>query len=315
MYKKMSIGVAVPAYNEQSLIGKTLSTIPDFVDHIAVINDGSKDDTLQEIKKYAKKDIRIVILDNKKNLGIGGSLKRGLKKLAELDCDLSAIMAGDAQMDPNQLHKMIDDMLERKLDFIKANRFMHLEALESMPKFRRVGNIIVTILTKFATGYYAVFDTQNGYVIYSKKVINDMPWHLIGDRYEFENTILIGLSIINARIGDFSAPSIYGTEKSTIKVIPTTLKVLRVLFKGFWQRIYYKYVLFNFHPIALFVFGSVALGVIGVLGLIYLTGIKIIIGITPTSGTVMLFVLPLIVSIQLGLTAFILDVMEDKKSM
>lgn len=311
----MTVGVAIPAYNEQALIGKTLSTVPGFVDYIAVINDGSNDNTLKEIEKYAKKDSRIFILDNKKNLGIGGSLKLGLKELAGLNCDLSAIMAGDAQMEPKQLPKMIDDMIERKLDFIKANRFMHLEALESMPKFRRIGNIVVTILTKFSTGYYAIFDTQNGYVIYSKKVIDDMPWHLIGNRYEYENTILIGLSIINARIGDFSAPAIYGTEKSTIKVIPTTLKVLGVLFKGFWQRIYYKYVLFNFHPIALFIFGSVILGVIGVFGLIYLIGIKIIIGITPTSGTVMLFVLPLIVSIQLGLTAFILDVMEDKKNM
>jgi hypothetical protein len=140
-----------------------------------------------------------------------------------------------------------------------------------------------------------------------------MPWRVVGDRYEFENTILIGLSIIGARVGDFSAPAIYGEETSTIKVFSTTMRVLRVLIKGFWQRIYYKYILFNFHPIAVFIFGGVILGLFGVAFAIYLIIARIFWGETPSAGSVMIAVLPLIISLQLTLTAFILDVIEDKK--
>lgn len=314
MYKKLVIGVAVPAFNEERLIEKTISTVPEFVDHIIVVNDGSQDGTLATIKKCAKGDKRVFVIDNKKNSGIGFSLQTALRKSAELGCDRTAVMAGDAQMDPNQLAPMLDAMTSRKLDFIKANRFMHLEALRKMPAYRRIGNIVVTLLTKVATGYYSIFDTQNGYVIYSKYTIDEMPWHIIGNRYEFENTILIGLSIIGARVGDFAAPAIYGEEKSTIKVFSTTMRVLRVLMRGYWQRIYYKYILFNFHPIALFIFGGLILGLIGFGIGAFLLVERIATGTSPTSGSVMLAVLPIVISLQLTLTAFILDVWEDKKA-
>ena len=313
MYKKLSIGVAVPAYNEEKLIEKTLTTMPEFIDHIVVINDHSNDKTLSIIQKLQKKDKRITIIDNSENHGIGYSLTKGLKKAAELGCDRIAVMAGDAQMDPNQLSPMLDNMAKRNLDFIKANRFMHLEALKSMPKYRRIGNIIVTILTKFATGYYSIFDTQNGYVVYSKDVIERMPWNLIGNRYEFENTILIGLSIIDAKIGDFPMPALYGDETSTIKIFSTTMRVLKCLMIGFWQRIYYKYILYSFHPIALFLLTGLTLFTIGIIAGIWLIVAKIITSISPTSGTVMLAVLPIILGIQLLLTALVMDVSEERR--
>lgn len=314
MYKMLSVGVTVPAYNEEKLINKTLSTIPSYVDHIIVVNDCSTDSTLSIIKKARRKDSRIQIIDNDVNRGIGYSLTRALQLASKLDCDRIAVMAGDAQMDPAQLLPMLDNMEKRSLDFIKANRFMHFDALKSMPKYRRIGNIIVTILTKFATGYYSIFDTQNGYVIYSKSVVDRMPWHIIGERYEFENTILVGLSIIDAKIGDFPMPAVYGDETSTIRLFSTTTRVLKSLFIGFWQRIYYKYILYGFHPIALFLFTGLFLIVIGIGAGVWLLVEKLISDLTPTSGTVMLVILPLVLGVQLLLTALIMDVIEEKRS-
>lgn len=314
MYKKLLIGVAVPAYNEKKLIEKTLTTMPDFVDHIVVINDCSLDNTLEIILGLQKHDKRIFVINNEVNRGIGFSLSKGLKKAAELGSDRIVVMAGDAQMDPDQLAPMLDDMTKRDLDFIKANRFMHFDALKSMPQYRRIGNIVVTILTKFATGYYSIFDTQNGYVIYTKDSIERIPWHLIGERYEFENTILVGLSIINAKIGDFPMPAIYGEESSTIKLFSTTIRVLKALFKGFWQRIYYKYILYSFHPIALFLFASLLLIFAGFLGAVWVLFEKIFSHISPTSGTGLLVFLPIIVGVQMGLTALVMDVIEEKRS-
>lgn len=313
MYKQLTIGVAVPAYNEAKLIEKTIRTIPAFVDHIVAINDCSKDDTLAILNELRAKDKRLFIIDNPTNHGIGYSLSNGLRKAAALGCDRVAVMAGDAQMDPDMLAPMLDNMSKRGLDFVKANRFMHIEALKKMPAYRRFGNIVVTLLTKFATGYYSIFDTQNGYVVYSKDVIDRMPWHLIGDRYEFENTILIGLSIIDAKVGDYPMPAIYGDETSTINLLSTTIRVLKRLFKGFWQRIYYKYVLYGFHPIALFLFTGLLLLFAGVLGAIWILIEKIVANMIPTSGTVMLAILPIILGVQLLLTALVMDVMEERR--
>ncbi|MEO5949043.1 MAG: glycosyltransferase family 2 protein, partial [Candidatus Saccharimonas sp.] len=176
MYKKLTVGVAVPAYNEEKLITKTLSTMPDYVDHIVVVNDASKDGTLKKIKAYAAHDARVEVIDSKVNGGIGASLKQAIRRAAELGCDRIAVMAGDNQMDPDQLHNLLDDMDKRGLDFIKANRFMHFEALRKMPAYRKIGNVVVTLMTKFATGYYSIFDTQNGYVVYTKDVIERLPW-------------------------------------------------------------------------------------------------------------------------------------------
>ena len=183
-----------------------------------------------------------------------------------------------------------------------------------MPRYRRYGNILVTILTKFSTGYYSIFDTQNGYVVYTKKVVDDMPWHLTGDRYEYENTVLIGLSIIGAKVGDISIPALYGEEKSTIKLFSTTTKVLGVLFKGFWVRIYYKYVLYNFHPVALFLFGGLFMLLVGFILVAYATFEKIAHHISPTSGTVVLAGSALMIGFQLLFTSFILNGLEEKRT-
>lgn len=314
MYKKLSIGVAVPAYNEERLIKKTLSTIPDFVDHIIVVNDGSKDNTFSILQACAKKDKRIVAVNNPQNKGIGYSLRTALQQAVTLGCDRVAVMAGDGQMDPEQLPRLLDNMQDRGLDFIKANRFMHFDALRTMPKYRRFGNIVVTILTKFATGYYSIFDTQNGYVVYTRSVLERLPWHIVGDRYEFENTILIALSIVDAKIGDYPIAARYGEEKSTIKLFSTTNRVLKVLFKGFWQRIYYKYILYGFHPIALFIFTGMLFVFIGIVIGVWIAVLKIFNDITPTTGTVMFSVLPLILGVQLLLTALVMDVIEEKRN-
>lgn len=312
MYRKLRVAVVVPAYNEEKLIEKTVTTVPDFVDLVIAVNDASKDNTLGVLRKLKKSVKRLHVIDNQKNGGVGFSIKAGLKHAQEQDMDLVAIMAGDAQMDPAYLNQMIDDLIERDLDFIKANRFMHIDALKHMPTYRRVGNIVVTILTKFATGYYSIFDTQNGYVVYTKKSIENLPFNLLSNRYDYENTVLVGLSIADARIGDFPVPAIYGDEKSTINLLPTVLNTIHSLHKGFWRRIYYKYIIYNFHPVALFLISGLALLVFGMLVSGYLLFDKFVYNMTPTSGSVMLAVLPIIVGFQMLMSALIMDVNGEK---
>lgn len=312
MYRNLNVGIVVPCYNEEKLAQATLKGIPKFVDRIIAVNDASTDSTLKVLKDAAKTDKRIEILNNDTNLGLGGSMLRVYKLIENSDTDVLGVMAGDNQMDPEQLHKLLDEIIDQGADFAKANRFALNQSLDVMPAYRKVGNIIVSILTKFSTGYYSIFDSQNGYVVYTRDAIENMPKHVIGTRYEYENTVLVALSISGAKVVDVAIPAVYGLETSTINLFGTTLRTIRALHKGFWQRIYYKYVLRSFHPIALFLFAGIVLGLIGIAGLFFVLFAKLAYDITPTSGTIMLTVLPIILCVQFILNAITLDIQEEK---
>ena len=313
MYKNLKIAIVVPAYNEEKLVDKTIKSIPDFVDKIVAINDCSKDNTEKILRKLEKVDKRIYVINNEVNIGLGGSMIKALKYLMDTDIDIIGVMAGDAQMDPKYLAPMIDEQIITAADMVKANRFMHSEALKTMPTYRRLGNIFISILTKFATGYYSVFDSQNGYVIYKTDAIRKISLDFIGNRYEYENTMLLALSISRAKVVDFPIPALYGEETSTINLFGTGFRTLNSLNKGFWKRIYYKYILMNFHPIALFLVFGILLLVIGALVGLFIIFWKIAYSISPTTGTVMLCILPVIIGIQYLLTAIAMDVNNENK--
>jgi len=313
MYRDMRVAVVIPCYNEEKLISKTISTIPPVVDIIIAINDGSKDGTLEVLKSIAKKNKRISVVDNDKNHGIGYSLVNGFKHaLADTDAGLIGVMAGDAQCDPNYIEPMIAELYDEKLDYIKANRFFHRDALKAMPGYRQVGNVFISLLTKFSTGYYSISDTQNGYGFFTRRIMSKMEFDFIGERYDYENSMLIALSIAGAKIKDFPVPAIYGDETSTIKFLPTAMRALRAVWIGFWRRIYYKYVLYSFHPVALFLFSGILLFFVALIfGIVILLN-RIFASESPSSGTVMLVVLPLIVSFQLFMTSILMDMHNEK---
>lgn len=313
MYRSLRVGVVIPAYNEEKLIIRTLTTLPDYVDKVFVVDDCSVDKTLEILHKHAKKDKRLTVLHNEVNQGVGTSVVNGFKAALETDVDLVTVMAADAQCNPEYIHKMIDTLIDSESDYVKANRFIHLEDLAQMPTYRRIGNIVITILTKFSTGYYSIFDSQNGYGVFRRATLEALPFDQIGKRYDYENTLLIALSIMNAKVKDEAVPAIYGEETSSIPFFRTATRALKVLWNGFWRRIYYKYVLVNFHPIALFLFSGILFVLIGAGFSIEILLVKLFRGLSPSTGTVMLAALPLIVGFQLLLTSIIMDMNNEGK--
>ncbi len=313
MYRGYKIAVAIPAYNEEKLIGRTVAELPDFLDHIIVTNDGSTDRTLEILHGLQESEKRLIVLDNERNRGVGYTQMRGFREGVAQGADFVCAVAGDAQFDSSYLQKMCDVAIDQKVDFVKANRFKNLGELRQMPSYRRIGNIVVTILNKFATGYYSVFDSQNGCGVFSRSVLERVPYELVGERYDFENTMLIAMAIIGAKVKDFPARAIYGEETSSIKLGRTVLRALWVLFVGFWRRIYYKYVLTDFHPIALFLLSGLLLTTIGAGYGVYLGAMRVATGATPTTGTVMLSVASFLAGFQLLLTAAIMDVNNERR--
>jgi glycosyltransferase involved in cell wall biosynthesis len=314
MYRHTTVAVVIPCYNEEKLITKTIDDLPDFIDYVIAVNDASKDNTLMVLREIKKKNKKLEIVDNEVNQGVGGALMAGYEfALKHTDATAIGIVAGDAQFDTSYLQPMLDVFIDRSADYVKASRFFHREAFQKMPKYRQFGNIFISLLTKFSTGYYSVTDITNGCGFLRRSIIEKVNFSLVQRRYDYETSMLTALSIADAIVIDHPVPAIYGEETSTIKLLPTALRNLRAVWVGFWHRIYYKYILFGFHPIALFLISGVALFLIGFAVGVFIVIDKLVSGSSPTTGSVMLSVLPIILGFQLILTALSMDVSNERK--
>src|SRR3989338_5420424 len=104
MYRNKTVAVVVPAFNVQNLIGRVIETMPDFVDQMIVIDDKSTDQTIQIVESYfSHLGQRLTLIKNEINEGVGGAIAKGYKKALEKDFEIAVVMAGDAQMNPDDL--------------------------------------------------------------------------------------------------------------------------------------------------------------------------------------------------------------------
>lgn len=329
MYKNFKIAALVPAYNEEKLIGKTIEGMPDFVDHIIVVDDCSKDKTSEVVEGHfhpmivegsqrvstavRTRNSRVVLIRHKKNTGLGGAIRDAVKEARELGCNIGVVMAGDNQMDPAYLPSLLDPICDMGYDLAKANRFYSSDGYTGMPKYRIFGSIALAFLTRIASGYWHLMDPQNGYVAYGPRVLENINFEKITTGYALENDILINLNILNMRMVEVPVKAVYGEEVSTMKmwkIIPSFSVFLSL---GFFRRIFKKYVLRGFHPIALLMFSGSFLFFGGLsFGLVeWAHTIKT--GVPATTGTVMLAALPFLMGFEMLLWSLILDIQEEPK--
>lgn len=311
MYKDHRIAIVVPAYNEAHYIGQVIKSLPDFVDHIIVIDDASQDDTYGAALACA--DRRLIALKSPQNQGVGGATILGYRKALELDSAIIVKMDGDGQMPPEFLPALLDPVIEQSYDYAKGNRFLFGESLAFMPKHRLIGNVALTFLTKLASGYWNVFDPQNGYTAIKMEALQAIDLDAVHKRFFFENDMLVHLNFFRKRVTDVAIPAHYGEEVSDLNPFKISLTFPFLLIRRFFYRVYQKYVLRDFSPIALFLFLGLLLFAWGFLFGLYLWAETIITGrLTPT-GTIMLALLPLILGFQLLLQAIVLDINETPK--
>jgi glycosyltransferase involved in cell wall biosynthesis len=257
LLKGKTIATLVSAYNEGKLITKTLSTMPDFVDKIIVVNDCGTDDTLDRILEYMKEDDRVVLIKHEVNMGLGTTIKTGFKKALELDIDVTAIMNGDAQMHPDDLENICMPVVDGLSDFSKGNRLLHTETIGDMPKYRRFGNGILTFLSKLASGYWHVIDSQCGYSAISKGALKRIPIDEMTPRYGYNADLLNLLNIAGCTVVDVQVKAVYGEEKSKIRLGNYIVKTSALLFRLFCRRMWRKYFVNDFNPLVFFYIMSV----------------------------------------------------------
>jgi len=311
MYQDYSVTAVVPAHNEEAHIGDVIRTMPGLVDTIIVVDDSSSDRTSEVTA--SQQDPRVLILQTPRNLGVGGATVLGYRKALELKSDIVVKMDGDGQMSPDHLPSLLNAVTEGGYDYAKGNRFLHGDALADMPRSRLLGNIALTFLTKLASGYWHIFDPQNGYTAIKAGTLSALDLDRVHPRFFFENDMLVNLNLHGARVKDVAMPARYGAEQSDMKLARICFTFPWLLARRFWHRVYQKYVLRDFSPIALFLFSGLLLFFGGLLYGAVLWAHSVITGRPTPIGTITLGLLPIVIGFQLVLQAIVLDIQESPK--
>jgi glycosyltransferase involved in cell wall biosynthesis len=309
MYDGKTVAVVVPAYNEELLVASSVATIPTFVDKIIVVNDGSTDGTAD---RAAAADDRVELVAHDSNQGVGAAIVTGYRWAIALEIDVTCVMAADGQMDPDDLETLVKAVAADEVDYAKANRLFTGQAWQLTPRTRYLGNAMLSFLTKIASGYWHVADSQSGYTAVNLETLRLLDLERIYPRYGFPNDMLVHLNVWNRRVRDYPSRPIYGVgEQSGIKLRLVIPRISWLLVKAFFWRMGAKYVIRDFHPLVLFYSLGIVLFAAGfLLGLVEL-GLRIA-GNELPAPTVILVALLIISGLQLLLFAMWFDMESNR---
>jgi glycosyltransferase involved in cell wall biosynthesis len=301
------VAVVIPAYNEERLVGETIAGLPHFVDRVYVVDDASTDRTAEEARARG-----VEVIGHERNAGVGAAIVTGYKRARADGNDVVCVMAADNQMPPDELEAIAGPVARGEVDYAKANRLVSGEAWTIMPRHRYLGGAILSFLTKIASGYWHVADSQSGYTAVSRDTLAALDLDRIYARYGFPNDMLVHLNVINARVRDIPSRPVYGVgERSGIKLRRVVPRISWLLVKAFFWRLREKYVIRDFHPLVLFY----ALGMLfTLLGTVLGTWLVVarLFGNDLTVGSVVLAALLLISGSQFMLFAMWFDMESNK---
>jgi glycosyltransferase involved in cell wall biosynthesis len=268
MYKEKSIAVVVPCYNEETQIGGVISTMPDIVDKVIVVNDQSQDRTSEVVQSMVDESGRVVLVEHEKNQGVGGAIATGYKWCHDNGIDVAVVMAGDGQMNPDDLPALLDPVVNGEVDYSKGNRLFTGEAYQKIPKVRYFGNSVLSMFTKIASGYWHVADSQTGYTALNAKGLKLIDWDKMYKRYGQPNDLLVKLNVWDLKVRDVPVEPVYNVgEQSGIQLRKVIFTIPLLLLRLFFWRMKEKYMIRNFHPLVFFYF----IGVIFMIAFVLLT--------------------------------------------
>jgi len=262
MYEGCLVGVVVPAYNEEGLVGDVIRTMPTYVDRIYVVDDASTDGTYAEIEQASKHVNRtrdtetdwwsrtVVPLRHETNRGVGGAIKTGYKQAVQDGVAVTAVMGGDGQMPPEHLSKILQPIVDGRAGYAKGNRLIDAGSRDEMPRFRYLGNVILSYLTKIASGYWGVSDPQNGFTAISTEALDRIDLDDLYEDYGYCNELLVRLNVANVRVAEVPHPPIYGGEESHIRYSMYIPSVSMMLLRSFIWRLW-KLSTNGVHPVTL----------------------------------------------------------------
>jgi glycosyltransferase involved in cell wall biosynthesis len=306
VFRDLKVAVVIPCYGVSRHIVDVVRTLPDLVDRVVLVDDGSPDDLAGAVGALLSE--RIVLLRHPTNQGLARAMVTGFQKAIALGVDVVVKLDGDGQMDPAQMPRLLAPIASGDADFAKGNRFVHRRHLHGMPTLRLLGNLGLSFMTKAASGYWHIFDPTNGYLALRRELLEEMDLDRLGPHYFFECSLLVEAYHAGAVVRDVAIPSQYGSEESSLSVVHTAIDFPFRLAHAFARRILLRYFLRDFTPVALFLLAGVALTGFGLgFGLYSWFERMGTNQVTPT-GTIIVAALPLLVGTELLIQATVMDI-------
>lgn len=305
----LKVAAVVPCYNVVRHLGPVVAGMPDYVERIYLVNDGSSDGTGELIQELCGGRVEAIHLE--RNMGVGAAVMAGFERAVEEGAEIVVKMDGDGQMDPLYLPLLIQSLAEGRADYTKGNRFVRRGYLAEMPLIRKIGNAGLSFLARIASGYWNVFDPANGYLAMRREVFLALDRKLVHQRFFFETSLLIALSLLKAVVLDVPMAARYRGETSSLSSWRVAREFPPLLLAGFLRRIWtIKIVLsltleavFGFFGLVLVLYG----GIFGALKYYH----YVFVAQAPTpAGTVMVAALPIIIGFQLLIAAVVLDIVS-----
>lgn len=306
IYNDYKLSIVIPCFRETEHILDVIAAIPVYIDSIICVDDCCPDNTGKFIAKNCN-DKRVTVLYHENNKGVGGAMITGYKKALEIKSDIIIKIDGDGQMDPKILPRFIKPIIDNHADYTKGNRFFRLEDVYAMPAIRLIGNAALSFMSKLSTGYWHLFDPNNGYTAIHKDALGLIPLNKIHERYFFESDMLFRLNTLRAVVVDIPMQSKYANETSTLDIKSNLFVFAYQHLSKFMKRIFYNYFLRDFHIASLEWLLGPALILFGIIfgSIKWIDSIEA--NITASAGTVMLAALPTIIGVQLLLSALNYD--------
>ncbi len=305
--KPKKIAVVIPAFKVRSQILEVVTSIGPEVRRIIVVDDACPEKSGDLVAKTIY-DPRVEIIFHQTNLGVGGAVKSGYRRALQLGYDIVVKIDGDGQMDPSRIKEITRPLIAEIADYAKGNRFFDIDAIRKMPKFRILGNLVLSFFTKLSSGYWRIFDPNNGYTAITQSSLRRLNLDKIDDGYFFESDMLFRLNLVNSRVRDIAMPAIYNDEVSNLKISRVLFEFPLKHLKNLAKRIAYNYYLKDFNLASIELPAGILLSSFGVI-----LGVKSWIhsisnGIPTQPGTIVLVAISLLAGLQLILAFFSFDI-------
>jgi glycosyltransferase involved in cell wall biosynthesis len=237
MFRGRVVAVVIPAHDEADKIAATIRSVPGFVVHVVVVDDGSGDATAAIARRAARRSRRIDVIVHERNRGVGAAIVTGYARALALGAQATAVMAGDGQMDPADLPRLLAPVMAGEVDYAKGNRLAWPGGWRTMPAVRLCGSVALSWLTRLATGVRHVGDSQCGYTAASRQALLAIGADLF-PRYGYPNDLLARLAVARLRVVDVPVRPVYGPAwRSGLRPLRVAPTIAWLLLRAAWRRL------------------------------------------------------------------------------
>lgn len=312
MAKIHTIVVVIPAFKVSNQILAVVENIGPEVSLIVVVDDCCPESSGKLVQAGCS-DKRVKVLTHQENKGVGGAMITGYRFALEKGADIIVKLDGDGQMDPSLIPRLLEPILKEQADYVKGNRFFNVQAILRMPKVRILGNLVLSFFSKASTGYWQVFDPNNGFTAIHTSTLKQLPLEKISNRYFFESDMLFRLNLARAVITDVPMDAMYGEEKSNLSIVRTLFEFPFKHSRNFTKRVAYSYYLRDFTLASLELPAGLILLTAGSIAALYNWVHSASLNQATPTGTLILIAMMLLSSIQLLLSFASYDMQSSPK--